>query len=181
MTIETPRLDLVQLPPPLLQAILDGDLLRADALAPFPVDAQVFGAAEHVMRLRLSQLEKDPTEQPWLLRAAVLRDTGRVVGRGGFHAPPDPAGVVEIGYEVAPDQRRQGLAAEMAVGLMRWAAGRGATACLASIRPDNVSSLALTRRLDFVRTGEQIDDIDGLEWIFTRSLCGALPTYDERR
>jgi RimJ/RimL family protein N-acetyltransferase len=134
-----------------------------------------------VLQLRVAQLEKDPSEQPWLYRAAVLRETGRVVGRAGFHAPPDGTGTVEIGYEVLPAQRRQGLAAEMAVGLLRWGAEHGATACLASIRPDNTPSLALTQRLGFVRIGEQIDEIDGLEWVFRLPLDGALPSYDDRR
>jgi RimJ/RimL family protein N-acetyltransferase len=64
---------------------------------------------------------------------------------------------------------------------MRWGAGEGARACLASVRPDNAPSLAIIRRLGFVRTGEQLDEIDGLEWIFTLSLTGALPPYDAPR
>ena len=181
MTIATPRLDLHELPPALMRAVLAGDLAAAGALAPFPVDAEAFEGSEYVLRLRVAQLEKDASEQPWLYRAAVLRTTGRVVGRAGFHAPPDDTGAVEIGYEVLPAHRRQGYAAEMAVGLMRWAAEHGATACLASIRPDNEPSLALTRRLGFVRIGEQLDDIDGLEWVFRLPLDGALPSYDDRR
>jgi RimJ/RimL family protein N-acetyltransferase len=181
MTVSTPRLDLFSLSPALVRAALAGDLERAQALAPFPVDAVTFAGDEHVLGLRLAQLEADPGEQPWLYRAAVLRESGQVVGRAGFHAPPDARGMVEIGYSTAPPHRRQGFATEMTVGLLHWAAERGATSCRASIRPDNAASLALTRRLGFVRTGEQIDDIDGLEWIFTLRLDGALPPYDARR
>jgi RimJ/RimL family protein N-acetyltransferase len=181
VTITTPRLDLHELPLELMRAVLARDWATAAALAPFPADAEAFEGSDHVLQLRVGQLEKDPSEQPWLYRAAVLRETGRVVGRAGFHAPPDETGTVEIGYEVLPPQRRQGFAAEMAVGLMRWGAEHGATACLASIRPDNTPSLALTRRLGFVRIGEQVDDIDGLEWVFRLPLDGALPSYDDRR
>jgi RimJ/RimL family protein N-acetyltransferase len=181
VTITTPRLDLHELPPALMRAVLARDWATAGALAPFPVDAEVFEGADHVLQLRVAQLEKDPSEQPWLYRAAVLRETGRVAGRAGFHAPPDDTGTVEIGYEVLPAHRRRGLAAELAVALLRWAAEHGATACLASIRPDNEPSLALTRRLGFLRIGEQIDDIDGLEWVFRLPLDGPLPSYDDRR
>jgi RimJ/RimL family protein N-acetyltransferase len=179
--IATPRLDLFSLSPDLIRAALDRDVARASALAPFRVDDDTFAGDDHVLQLRLAQLEKDPSEQPWLYRAAVLRETGQVVGRAGFHAPPDADGMVEIGYSTAPPHRRQGIAAEMAVGLLRWAVAHGATHCLASIRPDNTPSLALTERLGFERTGEQVDEIDGLEWIFTLRLDGALPTYDDRR
>ena len=181
MLISTPRLDLHDLSPELMRAVLARDWATADALAPYPVDEEAFAGADHVLGLRIAQLEQDPTEQPWLYRAAVLRESGRVVGRAGFHARPDETGAVEIGYEVVPAQRRRGFAAEMAVGLMRWAAEQGATACLASIRPDNAPSLALTQRFGFVRIGEQMDDIDGLEWVFRLPLDGALPSYDDRR
>ena len=179
--ISTPRLDLHDLPLDLMRAVLARDWHRAASLARYPVDEESFAGSDHVLGLRVAQLEQDPTEQPWLYRAAVLRETGRVVGRAGFHAPPDDTGTVEIGYEVLAPHRRQGLAAEMAVGLMRWGAEQGATACLASIRPDNAASLALTARLGFVRIGEQIDEIDGLEWVFRLPLDGSLPSYEERR
>ena len=33
-----------------------------------------------------------------------------VVGRAGFHGPPDAGGMVEVGYAVDPDFRRRGNA-----------------------------------------------------------------------
>jgi RimJ/RimL family protein N-acetyltransferase len=179
--VSTPRLELRTLSPPLVAALVAKDLPTARSLAAFPIEDDTFEDDEHVLALRHEQLTKDPGEEPWLYRVAQLRETGVVVGRVGFHAPPDQDGVVEIGYSVAPAYRRQGLATEMAVGLMRWGADNGATACLASVRPDNTPSLAIIERLGFARTGEQIDEIDGLEWIFTLPLTGTLPTYDGRR
>lgn len=181
MPIATPRLDLHPLPLDLIRAVLAGDVDAADALAPFPVDADTFADDAYVLELRRAQLEKDAAEEPWLYRAAVSRDTGRLVGRGGFHAPPDAAGTVEIGYSVDPVSRGRGLATEIAVGLLRWGAEHGAVRCLASIRPDNAPSLAISRRLGFERIGEQVDEVDGLEWVFAVALDGPLPTYDGRR
>lgn len=181
MTVSTVRLDLQPLAPPLVAALVSHNLDRARTLADFPIEDDTFEGDEHVLGLRHAQLTADPTEEPWLYRVAVLRETGGVVGRIGFHAPPDSAGAVEIGYSVAPAYRRQGLATEMATGLIRWGAEQGAATCVASVRPDNTASLAIIRRLGFERTGEQMDDIDGLEWVFELPLKGALPTYDSRR
>ncbi|MBK5305628.1 MAG: GNAT family N-acetyltransferase [Frankiaceae bacterium] len=181
MPVSTPRLDLLPLAPPLVAALVARDLAAARALAPFPIEDWTFEGEEHVLALRHAQLTADPAEEPWLYRVAQLRETGVVVGRVGFHAPPDEHGTVEIGYSVAPAYRRQGFATEMAVGLIRWGAEHGARVCLASVRPDNVASLAIIGRLGFARTGEQVDEIDGLEWVFTLTLSGSLPSYDARR
>lgn len=180
MTVSTARLDLVPLPRAMVAALAQGDVAAAVTLAPFAIDASTFADDEHVLALRHAQLIADPSEEPWLLHAAVLRATGVVVGKVGFHASPDESGAVEIGYRVGPAYRRQGLATEMAIGLISWAASQGATACLASIRPDNTPSLAIIDRLGFERTGEQLDEIDGLEWVFTLPLT-ALPSYQAPR
>lgn len=177
----TPRLRLPALPLPVLRALVTGEVAAAAELVDFPLDSSTFAGDEHVLSLRYAQLQVDPTHEPWLLRAAVLQETGRVVGKGGFHAPPDRDGTVEIGYRIAAEARGRGLATELATGLLHWASEQGAARCLASIRPDNLASLALARRLDFARTGEQIDEIDGLEWIFTRELDGTLPPYEAPR
>lgn len=164
--IETERLELHVLPAALVAALVDGDLDRARALdPPYDLTAQTFEGDAGVLARRYAQLEADPTEEPWLLRAAVLRGTRQVVGRIGFHAPPDDRGVVEIGYVVARAHRRAGLATEMVRGMLGWAVSQGATACLASVSPDNAASLATVARLGFVKVGEQIDEEDGLEWV----------------
>ncbi len=168
MTLRTERLDLHRLPLPVLESLLAGDLERTRELVPFRVDADSFADDDHVLGLRVDQLRADPSELPWLYRAAVLRSTGEVVARAGFHAPPDPVGTVEIGYRVATQHRRQGLATEIVAAMLCWAAEQGATRCLGSTQPDNLASQAVLVGLGFVRTGEQLDEVDGLEWVFTR-------------
>jgi RimJ/RimL family protein N-acetyltransferase len=178
--LETPRLALVPLAPPLVAALVEHDLDRAARLAPFPLEESTFEGDAHVLRLRHAQLSADPSEEPWLLRAAIDRATRVVVGKVGFHAPPAADGSVEIGYRVGPPYRRQGYAKEMAGAMLWWAAAQGARSCVASVRPDNAPSLAIIHRLGFERTGEQVDEIDGLEWIFTLPL-DTLPSYEPPR
>lgn len=170
MIVETERLVLHPLTLPLIDAVLDDDLARAQELAPFPLDATTFAADRCTLQLRQVQLRADPAEEPWLYRAAVSRADGTVVARIGFHAPPDATGTVEVGYSVHPDHRRQGLATEMAAALIAWGQERGVCSVLASTSPDNLASQGVIARLGFVRTGEQMDEVDGLEWVYTLHL-----------
>lgn len=170
--LSTPRLDLHPVPLPLIDALLVGDLDAARGMAPFPIAPHTFEGDQHVLRLRQDQLRADPSELPWLYRAAVLRETGAVVARCGFHAPPDAEGMVELGYRVQPQWRRQGLAGELATGMLAWAREQGATRCVASTTPDNGASQAVLARLGFVRTGEWMDEVDGLEWVYSLELVG---------
>ncbi len=159
------------LPPALVAALVAGDLAQAAALAPFPLDATTFAEDAYVLGLRHAQLTADPTEEPWLLRAAVLRETGEVVGRIGFHSRPDEAGEVEVGYSTAPAWRRQGIATEMLSGLLGWGAAHGVRRVLACISPDNVGSLRTVAPAGFVKIGEEVDEVDGIEEVHALELA----------
>jgi ribosomal-protein-alanine N-acetyltransferase len=164
--IETDRLALHALSPSLVALLVARDWEEARATdPPYDITDETFAGDAGVLQRRHEQLMADPTEEPWLYRVAVLRGTRHVIGRAGFHAPPDADGMVEIGYSVLPAYRRQGFAWEMARGLIAWGALQGASHCLASVRPDNTGSLATITKMGFVRVGEQIDEIDGLEWV----------------
>jgi RimJ/RimL family protein N-acetyltransferase len=91
----------------------------------------------------------------------------RVIGSIGFHGRPDAEGRLEVGYSVDPPYRRQGYARECVRAMFDWAFSKhGITTFIASISPDNEASLRLTEQFGFVRVGEQIDEIDGLEYVF---------------
>ena len=99
----------------------------------------------------------------------VTRSQPAMVGRIGFHGPPDADGLVEIGYKVDAAHRRRGFGLEAAQRLIE-AAERLAhvSAVRASIAPDNEPSLRIAERLGFRQIGEQMDEIDGLELVFER-------------
>jgi RimJ/RimL family protein N-acetyltransferase len=51
--------------------------------------------------------------------------------------------------------------------LMDLAATRaGIRHFILSVGPHNAPSLAIVRKLGFVKTGERMDDVDGLEFVF---------------
>jgi RimJ/RimL family protein N-acetyltransferase len=124
---------------------------------------------ENFLKFRLAQLEVDPTIHPWLGRAMILEEDGarRVIGSIGFHGPPDKENRLEVGYSVDPPYRRRGYANESVKALFDWAhREHGITRFVASISPDNEASLRLTAGYGFQKVGEQMDEIDGLEYVF---------------
>jgi RimJ/RimL family protein N-acetyltransferase len=171
--VPSARLDLVLLRLAAYRALVGGRPREAEALIGARLGGSSLADPNRTVRHRLAQLERDPNELPWLLRAMVLRGEGEVVGQIGFHARPDPAGVVEIGYSVVERWRRRGFATEAALALAAWAAGRpGVRRLRASIAPGNTASLAIAARLGLVEVGRQVDEEDGEEIVFERELGG---------
>ncbi|HZJ04845.1 MAG TPA: GNAT family N-acetyltransferase [Nocardioidaceae bacterium] len=163
-----PPVRLVRLPPQAMRALVAGDRETASAAA--GVVLSEFLASEEctwLWQIRLVQIAADPDIETWVARAVVSEAGQHVVGHAGFHGPPDLAGMVEVGYTVDPRFRRQGYAKAMLRELLSWATAESrVTTVRASIRPDNVASLATIEGFGFERTGEQWDEDDGLETIF---------------
>lgn len=170
-SIITPRLELVSLGPPFLDALLAGRPFIAEGIGGLSLPRG--WPDEHDRRfleLRLNQMNSDPDSQQWLVRAMVSRrDALRpMIGHIGFHGAPQE-GVVEMGYTVFAQYRRQGYAEEAVLEMMRWAhEEHGIGRFRVSISPDNAPSLALAAKLGFEQTGEQMDPEDGLEYVFER-------------
>jgi ribosomal-protein-alanine N-acetyltransferase len=167
--ISSERLDLVSMSPHFISAVLAGRRAEAERLGQLcVVDNWPDEADSRFLRLRLEQMQADPSVQVWLARAMVLRDPARTMaGHIGFHGPPEQVGRAELGYTVFPDFRRRGLATEAATTMMKWAQlNHGVERFVVSISPDNAPSLAMATKLGFTQIGEQIDEVDGLELVF---------------
>jgi RimJ/RimL family protein N-acetyltransferase len=152
-----------------MHALLKGDLAKASEAAGVELDEFYReGDVAWLWKLRTEQIAADPASENWL--ANVVVHEGTAVGHAGFHGPPDANGMVEIGYTVAPQFRRQGYGTAIVDALItRAASEKDVTTVRASISPDNAASLATIAPYGFERTGEQIDEVDGLEWIFERA------------
>jgi RimJ/RimL family protein N-acetyltransferase len=163
-----PKIRFVQLSPEALAALIDGDLTAASAAAGVELSQYLVDEA-WLWRIRLEQIRRDPADAEWVARAAVAEPEGIVVGHGGFHGPPDDAGVVEVAYSVAPEHRRKGYAKAMLGALLERADDDPRVmAVRASIRPDNLGSRATIAGFGFRKVGEQWDPEDGLEDVFLR-------------
>ena len=162
--------------PAFLEAILDGrreeaaKILAAELPEEFPRSGE-----RRFLELRLGQMRKDERFQDWSPFAVVLE--GRMIGHAGYHGPPgvnttqNPE-AVELGYTIEPEYRRRGYATAAATELIRRAEKRGIRHFIACSSPGNEPSLAIIRGLGFVQTGEEMDEEDGLEYVFELERSG---------
>lgn len=151
-----------------LQRLVAADLEGARDAAGVELPEE-FLAETWLWTLRLGQLIGEPACAPWLIRAVVVAEgeaAGTVVGHAGFHGAPDPRGVVEVGYEIAPEHRRRGHGRAALGELIAFARAHGARTVRAAISPDNAASLAMAGSYGFRQTGEQVDEVHGLELVF---------------
>jgi [ribosomal protein S5]-alanine N-acetyltransferase len=168
--ISTTRLDLVPMVPSFMRAALDGRFAEASVIAGIAVP-DTWPVHETPLAIRLSQLEADSSLQPWLLRAITLRSSSEMVGYIGFHTAPGPEyleewhpGAVEFGFTIFPPYRGKGYAHEASAALMQWAQeSHGVRRFVLTISPANHPSQAIAAKLGFVRIGEHMDEVDGVE------------------
>jgi RimJ/RimL family protein N-acetyltransferase len=120
--------------------------------------------------VRAEQLRKRPADGPWLLRPILLRgpnDARTAIGYLNFHGGPDDDGRVEVGYTLLPGARGHGYAIEAVRAAFEWATEvHGIRRFRAAVAPDNVRSRNLILKLGFRQTGEQWDEVDGLELVY---------------
>ena len=165
---ETRNVRLVQLSAAAIHALAAGDLAAANSAATITLTQDfVHPDNASVWRRRSRQIEADPVSAAWITRAIWDIDSQMVVGRAGYHGPPDAAGMVEVGYAVDPIHRRHGYARAALEALLRRAAREPSVRTVrATITLDNAPSRLLVAQYGFVEVGEQWDDEDGLETIY---------------
>jgi RimJ/RimL family protein N-acetyltransferase len=163
-----PRVSIVQLPGETLDALADGDLVRARATSPVEITDWLGGEeCRGVWRRRSHQTAVIPADVPWVTGVVRDDDRGCSVGRAGFHAAPDDDGMLELGYATDPGHRRRGYArAALALMVERARAEPDVIVLRATVSPTNAASLALIHQHPFLEVGEQWDDEDGLEIVY---------------
>lgn len=161
--IETPRLRLFPCDDTLFDAIRMGDAVLARALgANVPRKWTQFRDSFAPAGLRW---KAHPPLQDWWTHLIVYRPDNLLIGSCGYKGEPDENGCVEIGYEIRPSHRGQGLATEAARALVEHAfAHPEVQKVLAHTLPEESPSTQLLRRIGFVRTDDYQDPEDGLLW-----------------
>ena len=136
MRVRAAEVRLERIPVAVARGLVDGDLERPVSWHPqFPAEGTLSGA-----RMLLGAYEAlgvDPEGSPWWFFTVVV--DGEVVGDAGFHGPPpaDGPAEVEIGYQIAPAVRGQGVATRACALLLAHAWRHGAELVRAEVEPDN--------------------------------------------
>jgi RimJ/RimL family protein N-acetyltransferase len=123
--------------------------------------------------MRISQVEEDPASAAWVTGVMCDERQQVAVGRAGYHGPPDPSGMDEIGHAVDPAHRRRGYARAALEALLQRAAREQQVHTMpVTIGADNAAFQQLASRYGFTKVGEQWDHEDGLESLFDGSEVG---------
>ena len=121
----------------------------------------------------LSHLREAPEgEASWSMQLFIDDASGRLVGSGGFAAPPVDR-TVEIGYEVAPEFRGQRFGVASARALVDKAVASGSVDhVIAHTLPGPNPSMGVLVSLGFEHTHDQEDPEAGTvrEWRWTRPI-----------
>jgi ribosomal-protein-alanine N-acetyltransferase len=175
--IQTPRLILRLMNEEVTTACLAGDLDSAALLLGVSIPNDLLHQPAGLECGR-EELAMDPHYRPWSMRAIILSQTRTMVGLTRFHSRPDPEylhgyarDAVEVGYCIFTDYRRRGYATEAVRAFMRWAQSVfGTRRFIAAVSSDNQPSLRLIARFGFAQVGTEVDDHDGIELVFLRTV-----------
>lgn len=157
-----------------LRACLREDKKKTEALIGLKVSQDWFEEKD-LIRLRMKDYRTDNKYISWGLHAVGLRKSKEMVGFIGFHTRPNPdylhsiaPNSIEIGYTIFLPFRRLGFAEEAIGGMLNWAVKQHPLeSFIASVSPTNLPSTALVKKLGFQKIGEQIDEVDGLEFVYS--------------
>lgn len=117
------------------------------------------------LRWMRDYIQAHPKEVGWWTYFIVHMQDARLIGTCGYKGMPTPAGIVEVGYEIAPRYQNQGLATE-AVKTLVDTAFRQPTVKAATAHTKQIedASTAVLRKVGFTRLGETFDLQDGPLW-----------------
>ncbi|MCE5292645.1 MAG: GNAT family N-acetyltransferase [Nocardiaceae bacterium] len=113
-------------------------------------------------------------DHSWSMQFFLDCETGRLLGSGGFAAPPADR-TVEIGYEIAPEFRGRGFGSAGALALVECAVASGEVDhVIAHTLPGPNASTGVLVSLGFEHVADQEDPEVGTvwEWRWTRFPAG---------
>lgn len=110
----------------------------------------------------LSKVAAPTGFESWMI---IKNDTAEIIGDIGFKGLNNQEQIIDIGYGIIKEERRNGYAEEAATGLIKWAfSTEMVKAITANCLLDNHSSINLLRKLNFTETRR---DDEMIYWIIT--------------
>jgi len=166
----TARLRLVPITLEALEAVLDLDQARAEALvgARFPPGWPGAPLLDVGFPYSRDAIRADPVVRLWGDSLVVLRDEPRVVGSVVFHGRPTD-GIAEVGYAIEERSRGAGLASEATRACIEWALAQpGVAAVQATTFPWHIASLGVIRNAGMRQVATRDHDTLGELLVFER-------------
>jgi len=166
----TERLRLIPITLDAMEAVLDHDKARAEAIvgARFPPawpNDQLLDVGFPYSR---AAIRAAPDIRLWGDSLVVLRDEPRVVGSVVFHGRPTD-GIAEVGYGIEEASRGNGVATEATRACVEWALAQpDITAVQATTFPWHVASLGVIRHLGMQQIATREHDTLGELLVFER-------------
>jgi ribosomal-protein-alanine N-acetyltransferase len=164
MTLETENLKLLPCDTEILRAAIEGNEILAKKInVSILEDWSEFGIG--VFQYSLDKIIENNDEIGWWTYFPIHKKDNKLIGSGGYKGKPTPEGTVELGYEIAPNYRNQGLATEMTKALIENALKdkRVKNIIAHTLGHENPSTTVL-QKCGFVKVNELIDPDEGLVW-----------------
>lgn len=164
MTIETKQLTLIPCDAEILKSAIAGDAVLAEKLK-VGVQENWTEFGVFALQYSLNRLSESEDERGWWTYFPIHKQDGKLIGSGGYKGKPSADGMVELGYEIAPNYRNRGLATEMTMGLVEHAFNdeRVKSVVAHTLGHENPSTHVL-QKCGFEKIGEIDDPDDGLIW-----------------
>jgi RimJ/RimL family protein N-acetyltransferase len=141
-----------------LAAALDDPAALARRLRASLAEGLIEGEWRDAFRFALAEIQRRPEIFGWWTAILVLDEPRTICGMGGFKGPPDPAGIVELGYSIAPTLRGRGLATAAARELVRIAfADPRVTAVQAHTLAEHNASTRVLEKIGFGKIAELLE------------------------
>jgi len=168
--LETDRLRLLPITLEGIEAVLDQDRVRAEAIvgARFPIGWPNAALLDVGFPYSRAAIRAAPEIRLWGDSLVVLRDEPRVVGSVVFHGHPSD-GVADVGYSIEDSSRGNGLASEATRACVEWALEQaGIAAVQATTFPWHIASLGVIRNLGMRQIATREHDTLGELLVFER-------------
>lgn len=128
---------------------------------------------------RIPKVEQSPGFAEIGLILGILKSTKEIVGSAGFLDFPDKNGMIEIGFGIVPQMQNKGYGLELLIGMWKMISKRDDVKILRyTVSPENKPSMHIINKLGFNKIGEQIDPVDGLEFIYEKSIAEFILTLN---
>lgn len=121
-------------------------------------DAEPTSSVEEAKEIIDFYMEPEPRDQyRWIL---ILKENNEKIGTCGFHCWNRATGEVELGYDLQPEYWKRGYMRAALTEIMNFAKEKmQIMKVYAHIYPKNLASVGIAKKMGFVRTGEQYDEV----------------------